>query len=93
MLRLRGGIRPTAVSQLHGLHDAAGGRSTCDLDFNAGKFPAPLIHSALKAQGEAGAIGAPPAIVNAVVNALADRGISHVDMPLTPNRVWRLANA
>ena len=47
----------------------------------------------IKGAGEAGAIGAPPAIVNAVVNALAVRGISHVDMPLTPNRVWRLATA
>jgi len=47
----------------------------------------------IKGAGEAGAIGAPPAIVNAVVNALAERVISHVDMPLTPNRVCRLATA
>jgi carbon-monoxide dehydrogenase large subunit len=43
----------------------------------------------VKGAGEAGAIGAPPAIVNAVVDALAPVGISHLDMPLTPERVWR----
>ena len=44
----------------------------------------------IKGAGEAGAIGAPPAIVNAVVNALAPHGVKHVDMPLTPDAVWRL---
>jgi len=39
--------------------------------------------------GEAGAIGAPPAVVNAVVDALAPFGVRHVDMPLWPERVWR----
>jgi aerobic carbon-monoxide dehydrogenase large subunit len=43
----------------------------------------------IKGAGEAGAIGAPPALVNAVVDALADLGIEHLDMPLTPERVWR----
>jgi carbon-monoxide dehydrogenase large subunit len=43
----------------------------------------------IKGAGEAGAIGAPPALVNAVVDALAPLGIEHLDMPLTPERVWR----
>jgi carbon-monoxide dehydrogenase large subunit len=43
----------------------------------------------VKGAGEAGAIGAPPALVNAVVDALAELGIAHLDMPLTPERVWR----
>ncbi|MCC6470256.1 MAG: xanthine dehydrogenase family protein molybdopterin-binding subunit [Alphaproteobacteria bacterium] len=43
----------------------------------------------IKGAGEAGAIGAPPAIINAIVNAL---GIKHIDMPATPERVWRAAN-
>jgi carbon-monoxide dehydrogenase large subunit len=38
--------------------------------------------------GEAGCIGIPPAVVNAVVDALASRGITHLDMPLTPARLW-----
>ena len=45
----------------------------------------------IKGAGEAGAIGAPPAIVNAVVNALTPHGVNHVDMPLTPDTVWRLS--
>jgi carbon-monoxide dehydrogenase large subunit len=40
----------------------------------------------VKGAGEAGAVGAPAAVVNAVVNAL---GVRHVDMPLTPEKVWR----
>ncbi|RTL94795.1 xanthine dehydrogenase family protein molybdopterin-binding subunit [Ancylobacter aquaticus] len=43
----------------------------------------------IKGAGEAGAIGAPPAFVNAVVDALAPLGITHLDMPLTPARVWQ----
>ncbi len=47
----------------------------------------------VKGAGEAGAIGAPPAFVNAVVDALAELGIEHLDMPLTPERVWRAIHA
>jgi len=47
----------------------------------------------VKGAGEAGAIGAPPALVNAVVDALAELGIDHLDMPLTPERVWRAVRA
>lgn len=44
----------------------------------------------VKGCGEAGTIAGPPAIVSAVCDAL---GVPHVDMPLTPEKVWRLANA
>ena len=43
----------------------------------------------VKGVGQAGAIGAPPAIVNAVMDALAPLGILHLDMPITPARIWR----
>ena len=43
----------------------------------------------VKGAGEAGAIGAPPAVVNAVLDALAECGVTHLDMPLTPEKVWR----
>lgn len=44
----------------------------------------------VKGAGEAGAIGACPAVMNAVVDALWHaRRISHIDMPATPERVWR----
>jgi len=43
----------------------------------------------LKGSGEAGAIGAPPAAINAIVNVLRDRDVKHIDMPATPERIWR----
>jgi carbon-monoxide dehydrogenase large subunit len=43
----------------------------------------------VKGAGEAGAIGAPPALVNSVLDALTELGIEHLDMPLTPERVWQ----
>ena len=39
--------------------------------------------------GEAGAIGAPPAVINAVCDALKELGVRHIDMPATPETVWR----
>jgi carbon-monoxide dehydrogenase large subunit len=43
----------------------------------------------VKGAGEAGAIGSPPALINAIVDALAELGIDHIDMPATPEVVWR----
>ena len=52
----------------------------------------PCTHNPLgvKGCGEAGAIGSPPSVVNAVINALRSGGhdITHIDMPLSPSRVW-----
>jgi carbon-monoxide dehydrogenase large subunit len=45
-----------------------------------------------KGAGEAGCVGGLPAVVNAVVNALSDYGVSHVEMPATPERIWRIIN-
>src|SRR5438874_6862303 len=47
----------------------------------------------VKGAGEAGAIGAPPALVNGVVDALAELGIEQLDMPLTPERLWAAIRA
>ncbi|GHG87140.1 xanthine dehydrogenase family protein molybdopterin-binding subunit [Pseudodonghicola xiamenensis] len=56
----------------------------------------PCTHNPLgvKGCGEAGAIGSPPAVVNAVVDALRSAGkdITHIDMPLSPARVWAAMN-
>ncbi len=51
----------------------------------------PCTHNPLgvKGCGEAGAIGSPPAFVNAVIDALSEHGVTHIDMPLTPSAVWR----
>ena len=43
----------------------------------------------VKGVGEVGSIGVPPAVINAVVDALAHLGVEHMDMPATPERVWR----
>jgi carbon-monoxide dehydrogenase large subunit len=43
----------------------------------------------VKGAGEAGAIGSPPALINAIVDALSPLGIDHIDMPATPEVVWR----
>ena len=55
----------------------------------------PCTHNPLgvKGCGEAGAIGSPPAFVNAVLDALKDYGIEHIDMPLTPLAVWQAIQA
>jgi carbon-monoxide dehydrogenase large subunit len=47
----------------------------------------------VKGVGEAGTIGATPAIVNAVVDALAPFGVRHLDMPLKPEMLWKIINA
>ena len=43
----------------------------------------------VKGAGEAGACGAPPAFIGAVVDALRDYGVTHLDMPATPEKIWR----
>jgi carbon-monoxide dehydrogenase large subunit len=44
----------------------------------------------VKGCGEAGSVGAPAAVINALVDALSGYGVDHVDMPATPEKVWRL---
>jgi len=46
-----------------------------------------------KGIGEAGSIGATPAVQNAVIDAVAHLGVTHIDMPTSPQRVWRAINA
>jgi carbon-monoxide dehydrogenase large subunit len=43
----------------------------------------------VKGAGEAGSVGALPAVANAIVDALSEFGVRHIDMPATPERVWR----
>jgi len=51
--------------------------------------PTPVNPLGVKGAGETGTIASTPAVVNAVVDALAPLGITHIDMPLTAERVWR----
>ena len=55
--------------------------------------PSPINPLGAKGVGEGGTIGAPPTIVNAVLDALAPLGIEAVDMPLKPEKIWTLIQA
>ncbi|MCC6704866.1 MAG: molybdopterin-dependent oxidoreductase, partial [Thermomicrobiales bacterium] len=55
--------------------------------------PSPVNPLGVKGAGEAGTIASTPAVANAVIDAVAHLGIKHIDMPLTPERVWRAINA
>ena len=59
-------------------------------DWESGHTVTPSPHHPIGAKGvgESATVGSPPAIVNAVVDALAPFGITHMDMPCTPARVW-----
>jgi carbon-monoxide dehydrogenase large subunit len=57
-----------------------------ELDFI--DVPAKTNPLGVKGIGEAGCVGAPPAVMNAILDALRPRGVTHLDMPATPRRVW-----
>jgi aerobic carbon-monoxide dehydrogenase large subunit len=52
--------------------------------------PSPVNPLGVKGVGEAGTIGCSPAVVNSVVDALSPLGVRHLDMPLTPEKIWRV---
>jgi carbon-monoxide dehydrogenase large subunit len=58
-------------------------------DFRWNEIPCASNPLGIKGCGEAGAIGAPPAVMNALLDALAELGVAHLDMPATPERLWR----
>ena len=64
-----------------------------DVDVHFNEVLDPNNELGVKGIGEGGACGAPPAIVNAVLDALKERGVRQIDMPLTPEKVWRAINA
>jgi len=51
--------------------------------------PTPINELGVKGIGESGSIGSTPAVQNAAVDALSHLGVRHIDMPTTPERVWR----
>jgi len=55
--------------------------------------PSPINPLGVKGVGEAGTIAAPPAVVNAVLDALAPLGIKSIDMALKPEKIWALLQA
>ena len=57
--------------------------------FAYNEVPSTANRLGVKGSGEAGAMGAPPAVINAVADALAEFGVKHIDMPATPEKIWR----
>ncbi|HYP09564.1 MAG TPA: xanthine dehydrogenase family protein molybdopterin-binding subunit [Bryobacteraceae bacterium] len=55
--------------------------------------PSPVNPLGVKGVGEAGTIGCSPALVNSVVDALRPVGVKHIDMPMTPQKIWNLLQA
>jgi len=55
--------------------------------------PSPLNPLGAKGIGESGTIGSTPAVHSAVIDALAPFGVRHIDMPCTPEKVWRAIEA
>jgi carbon-monoxide dehydrogenase large subunit len=62
-----------------------------ELDFI--DVPAKTNPLGVKGIGEAGCVGAPPAVMNAILDALRPLGVQHLDMPATPHRVWQAIQA
>jgi carbon-monoxide dehydrogenase large subunit len=58
-----------------------------DITFNG--VPTSANPLGVKGSGQAGAIAAPQAVICAILDALAPRGVKHIDMPATPERIWR----
>jgi carbon-monoxide dehydrogenase large subunit len=62
------------------------------LELDRTETPTPVNPLGVKGVGEAGTIGATPAIVNAIVDALSPYGARHLDMPVKPEAIWRIVN-
>jgi carbon-monoxide dehydrogenase large subunit len=60
-----------------------------DIEVDLIEVPCGTNPLGVKGAGEAGAVGSPPAVMNAIADALAPLGVAHVDMPATPERIWR----
>ena len=65
----------------------------CSFDMENHPVPTKTNPLGAKGAGEAGNVGALPAIMNAVVDALSTLGIAHIDMPATPHRIWAAIQA
>ncbi len=88
-------LRPSPASSLTGsFMDYAMPRATTCATFEVKSNPVPTKTNPLgaKGAGEAGCVGAMPAVANALVDALSEFGVRHIEMPATPERIWRAMN-
>jgi carbon-monoxide dehydrogenase large subunit len=60
-----------------------------DIEIELLEIPCASNPLGVKGAGEAGAVGSPPAMINAIIDALGPDGVTQLDMPATPERVWR----
>jgi carbon-monoxide dehydrogenase large subunit len=65
----------------------------CDIEIKSLVVPTPRNPLGVKGAGEAGAVGALPVVINAIIDALAPLGVTHLEMPATPARVWEAIQA
>lgn len=63
-----------------------------EIRVNSTITPTPLNPLGVKGIGESGTVGATPAIHNAIIDALSHLGVKHIDMPCTPQRIWKAIN-
>jgi carbon-monoxide dehydrogenase large subunit len=59
-----------------------------DIEVELVEVPCGTNPLGVKGAGEAGAVGSPPAVINAIIDALSPLGITHIDMPATSETVW-----
>ncbi len=60
-----------------------------DIEVDLIEVPCGTNPLGVKGAGEAGAVGSPPAVINAIIDALSPLGVTQIDMPATPEKVWR----
>ena len=60
-----------------------------DIEVDLLEVPCASNPLGVKGAGEAGAVGSPPAVINAIIDALSVDGVTHIDMPATPEKVWQ----
>jgi carbon-monoxide dehydrogenase large subunit len=64
-----------------------------DIEVDLIEVPCETNPLGVKGAGEAGAVGSPPAVVNAIIDALSEAGVTALDMPATPETVWKALHA
>ena len=64
-----------------------------DIEVDLIEVPCGTNPLGVKGAGEAGAVGSPPAMINAIVDAMASAGVTSIDMPATPEKVWKALQA
>jgi carbon-monoxide dehydrogenase large subunit len=60
-----------------------------DIEVDLLEVPTASNPLGVKGAGEAGSVGSPPALINAIIDALSGDGVTHIDMPATPENVWQ----